>query len=192
MREHDISDGLLDEALKSYADPSDGFEQRVLARLDEFRTITAVPARRPAWLWFAIASPVAACVLFAVLVLSGVLPGRHQTTSRAPEIARSDSSTASVPAPDVTSHPLRAPSRRTKPHTFPREVASAGARRALPKLDVFPTVPSLTPEERALLEWQKHAPESARHALVQPAPVPPHDIADLHIKPIETPELGSE
>jgi hypothetical protein len=193
-------DDLLNEALKTYGDPSpdsgsgSSLEARTLARLEEFRTITDAPARRRTRLWFAIAAPAAACVLVAVLASFGILDGRPHPPSRTPDVARSDSGGARVPMPRETQTPrhVRTPVRHPAPRISPRQLASAAPRPALPKLAVFPTLPPLTPEERAVLEWQKHAPESARQAVVQPAPEPSHDIAGIYIAPLETPALGSE
>ena len=194
MRDENIHDTLLDEALNTYAvpGPNSGMETRVLARLSAFRQ---QPHRRslPRWQWFALASPAAAYALYALLAFSGLMHRGAQS--------RPAPSTVAGFTPDKP--PIRARSDQQAPTHRSQVVCSArSAKRELESPatastsapSVFPAIPSLTPEEHAFLDWQQHASDSARQSLVQPQsqPDPPQHIAAIHIAPLETPDLGSE
>lgn len=190
MRDRDNHDLLLDEALNTFGDPgpNSGLEARTLARLDAFRHAEKAPALpRRKWLWLAVGLPATACAILAVMLL-------HHGTQPAP----SPVNTASSANPEPTlANPQPAPAHRNptirhltrKPAPQPAAIATA----SLPKAAIFPTVPPLTPEERAFLEWQRHAPESERKAFIQAQSRPdqPHDIAAIRIPPLEMPDLGT-
>ena len=191
MRERDNPEVLLNEALNSFGDPgpNSGLEARTLARLDAFRHAEKAPALpRRNWLWLAVGLPATACAILAVMLLHhGTRPSRApmSTASSAPT---GESATANPhPAPAHRNPTIRHLTRKPAPQ--PAAIATA----SLPKAAIFPTVPPLTPEERAFLEWQRHAPESERKAFIQAQSRPdqPHDIAAIRIPPLEMPDLGT-
>jgi hypothetical protein len=184
MRENDDLDLLLDSALKTYAESeaSPSLEQRILAR------IAAEPSAAPRlrWLPWAIALPLAACLLLFALFLSQRHRAPNQTalTPSAPS-----SPLAALPA---APHPAQAHSARTRPplHSAP-PVLVADRNVPLPKLDVFPTPQPLTLEEQALVVFVARAPENERRAIADTQHLEaPISVAAIHIPPLESPEKG--
>jgi hypothetical protein len=180
MRENDDLDLLLDTALKTYAESetSPSLEQRILAR------IAAEPsaAPRPRWLPWAIALPLAACLLLFVLFMSQQhrAPNQNALVPSAPS-----SPLATLPA---APHPARVRSARARPPLlFAPPVLLADRNVPLPKLDVFPTPQPLTAEERTLAAIASETPVPLRIALIeaQSEPDAPLHIAEISIPPIE-------
>lgn len=195
MREKDEVDLLLDSALSSYADAQadSGLEQRILARVaDALASLTNAPTPRRRWLAWAIALPAVACLLLLVFTVKRApLPETvHQTqphpTGR-PVINAVQNGVSPAkhhePAHRVTA-PTVAATRRVD-----RVVAQSIPR---PKLDIFPTLAALTPEEKALAEFSVRAPEAERRSLIeaQDQANTPLSIAAIHIAPLTTPEEG--
>jgi len=191
-----LPDILIDAALRSYADPGPEaeLERRVMARIAEAR-ISAEPAPRRRWLPWAIALPVAACLLLFLLVLSGPKP-LHPPTSNPEQANQSQEAPIAAAHTAPSTAPQTGQTHRTKaPIRGPRSRATALAAKPapLPKLDVFPTPRPLTPEEQALAEFAAQATKSERESFLkaqQQADAPLH-IAAIHIEPLEPPSPGA-
>ena len=192
MRANDDLDLLLDSALSTYSDPGPeaGLETRVLARV----TAQAAPAPRRHWLPWALALPVAACLL--LLVHSGpriTQPRATHSTGKALRLQEPDVATnRSEQQPALQLAPRQGSKRagfKAQPH-FAVVVAKAAR---LPKLDVFPTPQPLTPEEQALAFFAANAPEPERKSLLkaQEQADAPLRIAAIHIQPLESPAQGA-
>jgi hypothetical protein len=159
----DELDGRIDDALRSYAEPSQPMEPRIaLARIMD-RAQSARPARGIRWWMWGVAG--AAACLVAVMVAMWMTRG-----PQAPEIARAPA------APGVVSVSKRsAPAavqgvaNRRATHagwsTRHKEVAATAT--TLPKLAVFPTPRPLSPEEEALVAFAKHGPPAVLHAVLE-------------------------
>jgi hypothetical protein len=190
-------DQILDAALSTYADPgpNSGLDDRVLAHIAAARptakaepvpfkhSTRAVPLLRPGkdamnrrrWLPWAIALPVAACLLLIFFMPKDAPLHSNQTNQ------------ASPPAP-LAAMCAEAPETGTmhrKPHLQP--VARAAQPAPLPKLDVFPTPRPLTTEEQALIVFISRASDSERKALIesQEQLQAPISIAAIRIPPLE-------
>jgi hypothetical protein len=180
MRENDDLDLLLDAALKTYAESeaSPSLEQRVLARIAAEPSV----APRTRWLPWAIAVPLAACLLVVALFFSQQHRAPIQTalTPSAPS-----SPLAALPA---APHPAQVHRARTRSplHSAP-PILLANRNVPLPKLDVFPTPQPLNAEERTLVVIATQTPVPLRKALVdaQSQPDAPLHIAEIRIPPIE-------
>jgi hypothetical protein len=194
MHEKDEIDLQLDSALSTYADPGphSGLEDRVAAALRAVRAGENSPTpRRWRWLPWAIAVPVAACLL---LLWFSTLKMRQLPWSQQQQVRE----TRPAPIPSGTG-----PSTAVRTHTSARvkrpihmaqapsavEISKAIPR---PKLDVFPTPQPLTAEERALVQVVTQTPLPAREALVeaQSLDASPVRIAEIQIPPLEPPAQG--
>ncbi|MFP5209968.1 MAG: hypothetical protein ACLGRW_11835 [Acidobacteriota bacterium] len=193
-----LPDVLIDAALATYADPGpdSGLDRRVMARIAEARiSAEAAPAPRHRWLPWAIALPVAACLLLFLLMLSGPKP-LHSPASTPEQASQSQEAPIVVARTAPSTAPQAVPAHRAKaPGHEPRSRAAALAAKPapLPKLDVFPTPRPLTPEEQALVEFAAHATKAEREsffAAQQQADEPLH-IAAIQIPPIEPPAPGT-
>lgn len=160
MRENDDLDLLLDSALKTYAESeaSPSLEQRILARIAAEPSV----APRPRWHPWAIAVPLAACLLLVVLFMSQ----KHRALNQiAVTPSATSSSLAVLPA---APHPELAHHTKARSHLKPvRPIQIANNRNvSLPKLDVFPTPQPLTPQEQALTAFAARAPAPKLQALL--------------------------
>jgi hypothetical protein len=192
MRENDQLDLLIDAALATYSEPRAGLEDRVLQALAaERQPGAAMPqsiSLRRRWLPWAIALPVAACALLALLIQLREPHREAQARIPSSPLPSHDSSrltaiaAAKTPAP--ISHRARPSASRTAPEL---QVAT------LPKLDVFPTPQPMTPQEKALFESTTRASKSQLMALVtaQHHPEGPLTIAAIKIPPIEPIDEGN-
>lgn len=185
MSDHDQLDRLLDSALSTYASPEPDFKERLLRSIAS--TATSQRRLRRAWLPWAIALPVAACLLVAIFL--------HVARPRTAPVqqARSVPSLpfAVQPEPRVTSVPP-ATSRRRHKDSAPHP--SAASTIAMPKQDVFPTPQPLTAEERALVTAAGRGDPSERQRLLtasKPPPDAPLAIAGLSIPPLATFDEGN-
>ncbi len=190
MPDHDELDLLLRSALNTYADPGpeSDLTRRILARI----SAEAAPAPPRRWLSWAIALPIAACLL-ALIVLSGPRPA-HRPSGHAGQTPTSRQSLIATAHPGLSSTPHHIPSRNSrnlKPQSHRAVFAAKAA--PLPKLDVFPTPRPLTPEEQALAVFAAHAPESERQSLIeaQANADAPLSIAAIQIQPLEPPDQGA-
>jgi hypothetical protein len=161
MNEHEERDKRLDEmldaALAEYGavEPLDGLEERVLDRL------RAREARRPWWIWGAVATAVAAVTIAAVLL------GRPAEEKRAP--------VAEQPPPAVSA-PKQQPAQQAPrvvatTHAPKLPVAQAAVAQPLPKRDVFPTPGPPTSEERLLARYMRVTPREIVMAEVNRQPL---------------------
>lgn len=186
MPESDDLNSMIDSALTTYGDPGpdSGLEQRVLARVAA--EAASSPLRR--WLPWAIALPVAACLLIFVI---SRLEISHSPDTHSTGVTQASEPAAARPVPQPALQP--APARRGESaarKSRPQSVAIAAKSAPLPKLDVFPTPQPLTPEEQALVAFVRQAPASEHQALLeeQEKKNEPLRIAAIHIPPLEPPE----
>jgi hypothetical protein len=182
-------DRLLRSSLETYADPGPDsrLAQRVLAR------IAAEGAREHTrrMIRWAIALPVAACVVAALVILVS-MPGHHPAVQTNQARMTPPVSTDAGPSRLVANSPSGVVRRSvaSRPLRHSSSAAAGAAEGRLPKLDVFPTPQPLTPEEKALVTYVAHVPEAERKSLVdaQKQMDAPLSIEALEIKPLEPPE----
>ena len=199
MPDKDDLDLLLDSALSTYADPGpdSGLEQRVLSRISADHPMQVrvgaqsalAPRRR--WLPWAIALPVAAClILFLVLAHQPAnSPSRNAQEAHVSGLAPVSASPAKSPPPAAHN---AAQNRRSAFRTSsPSAVLSAN--RLLPKREVFPSPQPLTPQEQAFAIFAFQGPEPDRKALAEAQQQidAPLSIAAIHIPPIQSPDQGA-
>ena len=185
MRDKDDLDLLLDEALATYAcvEESSNLSVRVLVavRQNEHRR---APLR---WLPWAIALPVAAAVLIAVLV--GPRLFRSREVPLTPQVATQsapDNPKAVVETPSPAVRAVRPPRARTT-----NEVRSAIHKLPVPKQAVFPAPQPLSREEQALVSLANTRPSVAAQSIAESSqPVEPLSIAAIHIPPLNPPDKG--
>ena len=163
---NDELDKILDTALASYSqeEPQPGLHDRVLSRIR-----AAGESRKFAWLPWAMAVPIFACILFLVVTLWSKRGLAPKASKPAPIIAKA------VPAPPVPMETVRVAVRRQKPKRF-----------RFPKREQFPTPTPLTAEERALLAFIARSPKQAQKLLADarrrnPEPI---QINEIHIEPL--------
>jgi len=184
-------DRLLRSSLETYADPGSesGLAQRILAR------IAAEGAReqRRRLLGWAIALPVAAC-LIVLIVLLGANPKRNSASltygagvgTALPKSSNAGGQGSIARPPSIAA---RGKDVSRQPRHSSRTAAPETAQR-LPKLDVFPTPQPLTTEEKELVAYVAHASQAERKSLLedQKRIDAPLTIEALEIKPLEPPE----
>jgi hypothetical protein len=185
-------DLILDSALKTYAEPNPGLEERVLSALTEIHSPVSAPSPSRHWIVWAFAVPAAACLLLFVFLIkrapqanAGLQPKTHQPIQTA---IRPVQSHPSVPLHTVLTHRFRRPAVPAKLGTD-RALATSVP---LPKRDLFPTPQPLTPEERALYTFATQAPEKQRQAILDARKNDdaPLNLAAIHISPLEMPDTG--
>jgi len=186
MRDKDDLDALLDEALATYADieESSNFSVRVLAAVRQNENRRAARG----WLPWAIALPVAAAVLIAMLV------SPHRTTSRESRSISQVATPSVVPripeaAMEITPHVIRTV--RPLRTRATNEVRSAIHKLPVPKQQVFPTPQPLSREEEALV-FLAHRNAAVPAQLIDASShdVKPLSIAAIHISPLNPPDKG--
>ncbi|MFZ0303964.1 MAG: hypothetical protein WAL75_14840 [Terracidiphilus sp.] len=182
-------DLLLRSSLETYADPGpdSGLAKRVMARIaaegERERS-----RRKTRW---AIALPLAACFIIAVVLLNS--KSMHRSAHRIDQARVAlPQSTGAGPSGPIENSPSIA-SRRSavsRPLRHSSRTAAEARAERLPKLDVFPTTHPLTPEEKALVTYVAHAPEAERKSLIeeQKRLDAPLSIEALEIKPLAPPE----
>ncbi len=201
MREKDNLDLLLDSALATYGDPGpdSGLEDRVVAAMatERAEADSRIAARRQQWLPWAIAIPVAVCLVLLWLFAST----RIEQPLTQPQQARQAQPAPIVSPPAFTpaaksSAKLGPKSAPRPPHTSPARLLDVRAQpavaTALPKLDVFPTPQPMTPQEQALTVVAAQSPVPLRKAIIdaQEHSDAPLHIAAIHIPPLEPPDEG--
>jgi hypothetical protein len=189
-RSRDAIDERIDRALRSYAEPPEFSDTRViLARVME-RARDAETQRRGWWMWGA-----AVAAGFAVMVTLGVVwttrsprqaeialvpkaPGVVQTM---PQRLKPESS--SVTRGAVRAVPLQSERRQVG-------LAKAEAPTPLPKRDVFPTPRPLSAQEQALVAFAEDVPAKVQAQVMdaQKHVGDPIVIAELKIAPLESDE----
>jgi hypothetical protein len=159
MPDLDDLDRQLRSALSTYGDPGPGLDQRILTRI----SVQAIPTSPRRWLPWAIALPVAACLLILfVLSAHQQVPAPFGQANQVRQLQEHPIIAASRPAlrpASPTSLKIRVPE--------PQSVARAASPAPLPKLDVFPTPQPLTPQEQALAVYVRKAPAAELLALIK-------------------------
>jgi hypothetical protein len=192
-------DILLRSSLDTYADAGadSGLAKRVLARIaveGERERIRRTNRTRRISRW-AIALPVAACLIVAFLLLASKplhnsADGANQARVTLPK------STDAVRIADrggSNANSLSVTARRNnvlRPLRHPSRAAVAATAERLPKLDVFPTPQPLTAAEKEFVAYVAHTPPAERQSLIEDEKRidAPLTIAAIEIKPLELPE----
>jgi hypothetical protein len=189
-------DLILDSALKTYAEPSPGLEDRVLSALAEVRPPVRVPSPSRRWIMWACVLPAAACLLLFVFLIkrapqsnAGLQPKTHQPIQTAISPVESH---PSVPLHPELTHVLTHEPRRSAFPAKPRTTGELAKSIPLPKRDFFPSPQPLTPEEQALYTFATQTPEKQRQAILdaQKRDDAPLNLAAIHISPLEMPDTG--
>lgn len=205
MREHDnrgLDAGaefelLLRSSLETYADPGPASDlaQRVLARIavegEGERTRQANRARRI--IRWAIAMPVAACLMIAIVFLVSKPRQHSEDGANQARVTLPKSADAGPGVPIEISPTVTAPRNEiSRPLRHLSRAAAAATAERLPKLDVFPAPQPLTEEEKILIAYVAHAPQAKRKSLVEEQKQidAPLSIAALEIQPLEPPDTG--
>jgi hypothetical protein len=180
-------DELIQSSIATYGEPAPNSElaHRILVRIAAEAEPT--PARR--WLPWAIALPVAACLITIFILFETRpvhIPAEVANHAQIPAQLHNDIATT---APHLTQ--LENKKTMARHEVSPRLAAVNSKAQPLPKLDVFPTPQPLTPEEQALVQFAARAPAAERKALLEEQPDAPLTIAAIKIQPIELPELGN-
>jgi hypothetical protein len=204
MTREDRLDAAIDRALRSYAEPVEVPETRVvLARLME--RVRLEPGHGFGWLnWSAVVAAGLAVVLLVgvVWMMRGArraeiawtprAPGVVQSTPQRlkPDSARLYSTAEAVPLQNEGGGKSQiAHNNSAKANRTPGElVAGVMAPTSLPKLDVFPTPRPLTAEEQALATFVQQGPPAVQRAVVEDQKHwdDPIIVADLRNQPLET------
>src|SRR5579863_4811603 len=182
MPEQDEIDLLIDSALRDYAEPLSGLEQRMVARISPHEL-----SSRRRWLFVAIAAPaVAALILLLAYLVPWTLHPNPDQMAHAPSVP--------AVAPVITTTPKSA-ARDVVPSHHLRHQDRSGNRAlsnltSRPKLDVFPTPQPLNSEEEALTRFATEASEADRRALVEAKQRvdEPLNISAIRIPPLQSPE----
>lgn len=157
-------DQRMDAALRSYAEPGEIPEARVvLARVLAQADADGAGRRR---LWWWVGAVTAACLLAALLV--GGEWGLRRP--RVPEIAwvpRAPGVANSGRGGLAQSHAAGAKSGPERAGAPLAQVGRVRATEPMPKLDVFPSPRPLSPEEQALVAFALRAPSEAKKAVVE-------------------------
>lgn len=187
----DELDRLLDSALANYADPGpdSGLEGRIMSRM---ATETS-PAPRRRWLAWAIALPAAAALLLFIL-FSYPWTNPPSSTPQQANVTQQQAAPSIEAANRPPSRPT--PIRRSdtlpgRPHPSRKPLSANPA--PLPKLDIFPTLQPLSPQEQALVDFAERATKSERESLIaaQRQADAPLRIAAIEIKPLEPSAAGA-
>lgn len=179
MREDEM-DARIDAALRSYAQPPETPEPRVvLAQLLE-RARTEEAQRRRWWPWLI---PAAGC---AAAILAGAL--WMMRAPAAPQIAYTPKAPGVVSVPPAPVRiPERAPVRSGAAPGTPQPPVQLAAEK-LPKLEVFPAPMPLASEEQKLVAFTRQTPPAVVHQVIEAKQHSddPLEIAELKIQPLDT------
>ncbi len=174
----DRVEGLIDAALRSYAEPGEMPAARVVvARVLERARV--LDEKRGRFLRWAVAVPLTACLLVA-LVAAWVMQAHRAPeiawVAKAPGVVSGDNDAGAK----AHSHSMAVAARlKSCPDTkscarvgesVSLETASGdefGAERALPKLEVFPTPRPLTAQEQALVVFATETPPKVQLQVVE-------------------------
>jgi hypothetical protein len=155
----DDRDERMDAALRSYADPGEIPETRLVVARVMGSARSSELQRKALWVW-------GAAGLAAMLAVGVVW---MMPSSRVPEIAW----TPKAPGVARVEVPLGEP-RVDAESASVRSRAAVGARgmrtaaaKQLPKLDSFPTPRPLSPEEEALVSFARQAPPGVKKAVIE-------------------------
>lgn len=182
MPERDELDLLIDSALRDYAEPRAGLEQRMLARVSG-------EAERPSprrWIWAALVAPVVAALILLAYFVPTPPHSHPEQMAHAPAVVPTTPVAITPAAPE--SRNVGSPSHTPRRGKITNRALSESIAR--PKLDIFPTPETLSPGEQALIRFAAQAPEADRKALVaaQQRVDEPLNISAIHIPPLQSPE----
>lgn len=154
----DRVDALIDVALRSYAEPQAIPDARTaaLTLLERARDAESRP-QWPLWNW---AIPVAVCLIALAVAAAWMartpwIPEVARTPAPPRIVARAETPAPSAPHASVTTTPKRPPRFAVAKSQPP------------PKLEVFPTPRSLTPQEQALVAFAKYGPPAVQRAVIE-------------------------
>lgn len=201
----DVIDERIDAALRSYAEPAEVPETRVvLARVME--TVQASERqRRGWWMWGAVAAAgLAAMVLVGVVWMTRSSRGPEIAwVPKAPGVTRDSENNAGAQAlrlANLDAARVKSCSdakgcsgggegiRRSQVRVANSLGQRSGVRRIPPKLYVFPTPRPLTDEEQALVAFARRAPPAVKKAVIEDQQHwdDPVIVADLRNPPLES------
>lgn len=181
MRSDERVEELMDAALRSYAEPGEVQEARVvLARALE-RDRASGSRRQRGWVWGAAAGLALMVILGAVWMMRGprraeiawapaapvvasIGPADRDSGAKAPLLLRGSAARLKS-CPDTRACPGVMERVRQTPSLTGSRVAQA--RESLPKLDVFPAPTPLSSEEQALVAFAKHGPHEVQRAVIE-------------------------
>jgi hypothetical protein len=175
MNEHEAQDKRLDEmldaALAEYGavEPLRGLEERVLGRL------RGAEARRPWWIWGAVATAVVAVAIAALLLERPAQRSAPPVVEKQPAVTAPQAAqpTAPVaPQPTVARAPVRHAAGDAQLARAPQLGISIPA---LPKRDVFPTPGPPTSEELLLARYLRVTPREEVLAQINRSPLEFHE-----------------
>ena len=159
-----LVDQVLDRALgPQLVEPRPGLEERILANLP------AQPEQRPWWRWMWIPALAAAAVLALVIGMRVLQRPAVPSQQVQKTIERPKQEIATKPQPpsvQQTIEPKRLVAKRSAPRMSPQPTTVAVAE---PRLDVFPSRGTLTPEERLLVAFVRQQPLHARTVALEQA-----------------------
>jgi hypothetical protein len=153
----DRYDALIDRALRSYAEPAENPEPRVvIGRVMARARETETGLKWPFWSW---AIP-ATCVVAVMLAAAWLL-----RTPQVPEVAHAPG----VPQIIAQAKPFVPAGRSIRAKAAPKRALQVLAAKSEPlaKLDVFPTPTPLSPEEQALATFATHGPHEVQQAVLE-------------------------
>jgi len=194
MPERDELDRLIDSELARYAEPREGLEQRVLARVSAEGSKRVWALNR--WQYWALAGVAAALIITMVVVPlsrnahreTAAITARATAPDRGSDaIAKSSDPESHIPAPHLRQGAKTADNAMRKTKSVPLRLPVQR-----PKLDVFPAPQPLSAQERALAELTTRLPKAERQRLfrdneIQGAPL---EISAIKISPITMPDVG--
>lgn len=185
-------DLLLRSSLETYADPGSdsGLAGRVLDRIAAEGECERTRRTDRIRCW-AIALPIAACLIIAIALLNSRPLHRSTERTNQARVTQPRSSNAGSSGP-IANTPAVAWQREdvSRPLKHSSRASARTSAERLPKLDVFPTPQPLTREEQALVAYVARVPEAERKSLVedQKRMDAPLTIEALEIKPLAPPE----
>jgi hypothetical protein len=182
-------DQLLDDALRTYAEPNFPLEDRILSAFEASRSssnskVLHLHNRRLIW-----SLALSAAVFLLILVIgiqktpqpdAGLQSGAHQFQQARVDAHQSE-------PPSVTQHLPDHPVHGSKLHRNHPTYGALAISASPPKLDIFPSPRPLTPEERTFADYIERAPEPERKAFAQALDFQPQPlrISAINIQPIE-------
>lgn len=195
MPERDDLDRLIDSELARYAEPRPGLEQRVLSRVE------TEEANRSNWFLvlhgsksWALAGAIAAIVLSLALQTDWIPHRESSTTARAttPDHAPVVSPESETPEAHRDIQHVTQIAKNTHDALSKSKNIAAPERMRHPKLDVFPALQPLSPEEQALVAIATGPSKDARDNLIasQRQLDAPLQISSIDIAPLSQPNEG--
>jgi hypothetical protein len=188
VSEPDEIERRIDAAVRSYADPKETPEARVVVArvLERARTMEA--ARHRVWVWGWAGATACLLVMLAagmIWIMRGPQGAEIAWVPKAPGLVQVE----------IPSTVLNTKTRRVaQPRSAQREAAfgvrqmPTAATKHLPKLTVFPTPTPLSPQEQALVAFATHGPPAVQRAVLEDQKHwdDPIIVADLRHGPLES------